>query len=86
MVAMPMQSNQTVSNIAALFSAMTILAAIPSINVLAVSTRSATFGFIHGAFTALGIVVGDLVFITIAIWGLSLRAKMTGRIPSSTYP
>lgn len=70
----------TFSSIVALFSAMIILAAIPSISVLAVSTRSATFGFIHGAFTAFGIVVGDLVFITIAIGGLSLLAETMGSL------
>jgi threonine/homoserine/homoserine lactone efflux protein len=70
----------TLSSIVALFSAMVVLAAIPSVSVLAVSTRSATFGFIHGAFTAFGIVTGDLVFITISIWGLSLLAGMMGSL------
>lgn len=68
------------SSIAALFCAMTVLAAIPSISVLAVSTRSATFGFIHGVFTTLGIVVGDIIFILIAILGLSLLAEKMGSL------
>lgn len=58
-----MQSSMTLSTIGALFCAMTVLAAIPSISVLAVSTRSTAFGFIHGVFTTLGIVVGDIIFI-----------------------
>lgn len=62
----------TFSSMLALFSAMVVLAAIPSISVLAVSTRSATGGFIHGAFTTLGILVGDIIFILVAIWALSL--------------
>lgn len=68
------------NNIAALFCAMAVLAAIPSISVLAVSTRSAAFGFIHGVFTALGIVVGDIIFILIAILGLSLLAEKMGSL------
>ncbi len=61
-----MQSSMTLSSIVALFSAM---AAIPSFSVLAVSTRAATSGFIHGVFTTLGIVVGEIVFIMITIGG-----------------
>ncbi|MEB3180910.1 MAG: LysE family translocator [Nostocaceae cyanobacterium] len=54
---------------------MIVLAAIPSVSVLAVSTRSATSGLIHGVFTTIGIVVGDIIFILIAIWGLSLLVE-----------
>lgn len=68
------------SSIVALFCAMTVLAAIPSISVLAVSTRSAAFGFIHGVFTTIGIVVGDIIFILIAILGLSLIAEKMGNL------
>jgi threonine/homoserine/homoserine lactone efflux protein len=64
-----MESSLTVSSIAALFAAMIVLASIPSVSVMAVSARSATSGFIHGAFTALGIVVGDIIFIILAIYG-----------------
>lgn len=70
----------TFHSIVALFSAMVILAAIPSLSVLTVLTRSASFGLIHGVFTTLGIVVGDVVFILIAIWGLSLLAATLGGI------
>jgi threonine/homoserine/homoserine lactone efflux protein len=68
----------TFSSIVALFGAMIVLAAIPSISVLAVSTRSATSGFIHGVFTTIGIVLGDIIFIVIAIWGLSFLAETMG--------
>ncbi len=77
---MPMQSSMTFSNIVALFSAMIVLASIPSVSVLAVSTRSATSGFIHGVFTTIGIVVGDIIFIIIAIWGLSFLAETMGSL------
>lgn len=70
----------TFSSIVALFGAMIVLAAIPSVSVLAVSTRSATSGFIHGVFTTVGIVVGDIIFIMIAIWGLSFLAEMMGSL------
>ncbi len=68
----------TLSTAMALLGAMVILAAIPSISVLAVSTRAASAGLIHGIFTAIGIVVGDIVFIVIAIWGLSFLAETMG--------
>lgn len=70
----------TLSSIIALFSAMVVLASIPSVSVLAVSTRSATFGFIHGVFTTIGIVVGDIIFIIIAIWGLAFLSETMGSL------
>lgn len=70
----------TFSSIIALFSAMVVLASIPSVSVLAVSTRAATSGFIHGVFTTIGIVLGDLIFIVIAIWGLSFLADAMGSL------
>jgi len=73
-----MESSLTFSSIAALGSAMMILAAIPSVSVLAVSTRSATYGLIHGIFTSLGIVIGDIVFIILALWGLSFLMETLG--------
>jgi threonine/homoserine/homoserine lactone efflux protein len=67
-----------VSSVLALFGAMVVLAAIPSVSVLAVVTRSTMFGFTHGLFTSIGIVVGDIIFILIAIGGLSLLAAKMG--------
>jgi threonine/homoserine/homoserine lactone efflux protein len=64
----------------ALFSAMAVLAAMPSVSVLAVTTRAATFGLMHGVFTSMGIVTGDLIFILIAIGGLSLLAAKMGSL------
>lgn len=75
-----MQSSMTFSSIVALFSAMVVLASIPSVSVLAVSTRAATSGFIHGVFTTIGIVLGDIIFIIIAIWGLSFLAETMGSL------
>ena len=61
-----------------LFVALALLAALPSVSVLAVSARAATFGFGQGALTAAGIVAGDLVFILLAVFGLSLLAEAMG--------
>ena len=49
---------------------MALLAAVPSLSVVAVVARAASFGFIHGAFTAFGVVVGDIILILLAIFGL----------------
>lgn len=68
----------TVSSIAALFAAMTLLAAMPSVSVLAVSARAASSGFAHGACTALGVVAGDLLFILLALFGLALLVDALG--------
>ena len=75
---MPMESSLTLTNIAALAGIMVLGALVPSVSVLAVSTRSAALGFAHGALTSAGIVTGDIVFILIAIFGLSVLADLMG--------
>ena len=57
---------------------MIVLAIVPSVSVLAVTARAAAFGFTHGLFTALGIVVADILFILVAVYGLALIAEMMG--------
>ena len=73
-----MESSLTFANIAALSGVMVVGALIPGVSVLTVSARSAAFGFAHGILTSLGIVVGDIVFILIAIYGLSVLADLMG--------
>lgn len=73
-----MQNSLTLSTIAGLFGTLVVLALVPSVSVLAVSARSAASGFRHGVFTAIGIVVGDVLFILLAIFGLSLLAEAMG--------
>ena len=63
-----------------LFGAMVVLALVPGVSVLAVTTRSAASGFIHGVFTTAGIVVGDIFFIILAIFGLSVLAGAMGSL------
>ncbi|NOY71939.1 MAG: LysE family translocator [Gammaproteobacteria bacterium] len=57
---------------------MVALAAVPSTSVALVVTRSATLGVANGVAVATGIVLGDLVFIMLAIFGLSMVAETMG--------
>jgi len=57
---------------------MVVLAALPSTSVALVVTRSATLGVANGFSVAAGIVLGDLVFIMLAILGLSFVAETMG--------
>lgn len=57
---------------------MTLLALVPSVSVLAVSARAASFGFRHGVYVTLGIIAGDTVFIVLAIFGLHLLVEAMG--------
>lgn len=65
----------TAATASALFAAMALLAALPSVSLLAVSARATAFGFGHGAATALGIVVADLLFILLALFGLAMLVE-----------
>lgn len=68
----------SLERIVALWLAMVILAALPSVSVLAVTTQAATSGWQYGALTAMGIVLGDLIFILIAVLGLSFLIAWIG--------
>lgn len=61
-----------------LLGTMVSLAAIPSTSVALVVTRSATLGTRHGVAVAVGVVLGDLVFIALAILGLTVVAELLG--------
>jgi len=68
----------SIGDIIALFAVLAILAAVPSASVALVVTRSATLGKANGIAAAIGIVTGDLVFIGLAILGLSALAETLG--------
>ena len=70
----------TCSSMIALFGTMFVLALIPGASVLAVSAGSMAFGWRHGVITTLGIVVGDIFFIILAISGLSVLEETMGRL------
>ena len=61
-----------------MLGSLIVLAIVPSVSVLAVTARAVAFGFTHGLFTALGIVVADILFILVAVYGLALIADMMG--------
>jgi threonine/homoserine/homoserine lactone efflux protein len=58
-----------------LFLVMLPLAAMPSSSVALVVARSVSAGRVSGAFSALGIVAGDLVFVAMALIGMSIVAE-----------
>ncbi len=66
--------------IISLFGIMAALAAIPSASVALVVTRSVTLGIANGIAVAVGIVLGDLLFILLAIFGLSVVAETMGNL------
>jgi threonine/homoserine/homoserine lactone efflux protein len=63
-----------------LFLIMVTLAAIPNASVALVVARSATLGISNGIAVATGIVLGDLVFVVLAILGLSVVAETMGAL------
>jgi threonine/homoserine/homoserine lactone efflux protein len=65
----------TLRSIAALFGAMSLLAMLPSASVFAVVAIAIASGFTQGVITAMGILVGDFIFIILAISGLSAIAE-----------
>jgi Putative threonine efflux protein len=73
-----MEVNITPANMLALLGSMLVLAMLPSVSVLAVSARSASAGLIHGVATTIGIIVGDIIYILLAIFGLALLTKTMG--------
>ena len=73
-----LESSLSITSIVALLGTMIVLAVIPSVSVLAVSARAAALGFTHGMLTAFGIVVADIIFILLAVYGLALVAELMG--------
>jgi threonine/homoserine/homoserine lactone efflux protein len=65
----------TFNSTAALFGAMFVLAILPSPSVFVVVARTIESGLIHGLVIVLGIILGDLIFIILAIYGLSSLAE-----------
>ena len=59
-------------------AAMFLLAASPGPGVFATVARALASGFSHAAVLILGIVVGDLIFLLLAIYGLSAMAEILG--------
>lgn len=66
--------------IVVLFVVMVSLALIPSASVALVVVRSSTAGFLNGGAVAAGIVVGDLVFVFLAVLGMAALAEVMGSL------
>ena len=62
----------------ALFVAMLLSAAIPGPSVLAVLSRSLSFGWKQGLLVVLGVIIADYIFIFLALFGLSALASAMG--------
>ena len=61
-----------------LIPVMMVLAALPSTSVALVVIRSARLGVAHGLWVAAGIVVADLLFAALALWGMTELAQQLG--------
>lgn len=68
----------TIPSVIILFLVMLALAALPSASVALVVTRSATRGIRNGVAVTAGIVIGDLVFVSLAVLGMSVLADTMG--------
>lgn len=68
----------TISEIISLNLIIVTLALIPGSGVALVVTHSVTHGVTNGISVSLGIVLGDIIFILLAILGLSVVAEKTG--------
>jgi threonine/homoserine/homoserine lactone efflux protein len=77
-MAIPTEEVMSFLEAISLFLVMLTLAIIPSSSVALVVTRSVTHGIPNGVSVSLGIVVGDLIFILLAILGLSAVAETMG--------
>lgn len=64
--------------IAILFFVIMTLALVPSASVALVVARTSTAGFLNGSAVAAGIVVGDLVFVFLAVLGMAALAEVMG--------
>lgn len=65
-------------DVVVLFVVMTSLALVPSTSVALVVARSSIAGFLHGGAVAVGIVVGDLIFVFLAVLGMTALAEVMG--------
>jgi threonine/homoserine/homoserine lactone efflux protein len=66
------------NDILALFGAMLVLAIVPGPAVFSVIARAFSSGFLRGLYVTMGIILGDYVFIILALLGLSALAEAMG--------
>lgn len=75
-----MEISITLSSMVAMLGAMIVLATVPDASAFAVVSRSISSGFAHGLVTTIGILAGDIVFIVLAVYGLSTIADSMGTL------
>ena len=68
----------TPTSLLTLFTAMFVLALVPGPVVFAVVARAFSSGLKHAIYLVLGVLLGDFVFIILALFGLSALAQMMG--------
>jgi threonine/homoserine/homoserine lactone efflux protein len=67
-------------SLAAFAGAMFLLAITPGPGVFATVARALASGFAHASVVVMGIVIGDLVFLLLAIYGLAAVADLLGEL------
>jgi len=70
----------TIATAAALFAVMAALAALPSSSVAVVVLRSASLGIRSGIAAAFGIACADLVFVALAVAGMTALSEVMGSL------
>lgn len=70
----------TIASAFALYSTMIALALIPGPGVIVVVARSLDSGLRQGLATAMGVLSGDFVFISLAVFGLAALAELMGSL------
>lgn len=70
----------TLSIVLALFFALVLLAVIPGPGIMIVVARTLSHGFKGGTVTTAGIVMGDFIFICLAIFGLTALSELMGSV------
>lgn len=68
----------TALSVFAFAGAMFLLAITPGPGVFATVARALSSGFLHASIVVAGIVVGDLIFLLLAIYGLAAMAEIMG--------
>ena len=70
----------TITSAFTLYATMILLALIPGPGVIVVVARSLDYGFRQGLATAMGVLSGDFVFISLAVFGLATLAEIMGNL------
>lgn len=70
-------------DVSAIFIIMVTLAAIPSTSLALVITHSATMNLANGVAVSMGIVLGDVIFVMLAILGLASLSEIMGGLSLS---